>query len=94
MCHGIMDTCTELGGPLLASCVWAMGRLGSVPPGTLPAILEEMLADRQSKAIACSFQQLADVVWSVARLQAGFLHCAQGCVCDMPFDHCRSWVTT
>jgi hypothetical protein len=71
MCQGLMDTCAELGGPALAACLWALGRLGDplTPPATLPAVLEELLRDGSAKARACAFAQLADVAWAVAKLQ-------------------------
>ena len=71
MCQGLMDTVSELDGPAIATCLWALGRLGQAPPGAVHILLEELLAGSATKMQHCSFPQLADVAWSMAKLQVG-----------------------
>lgn len=69
MCQGLKDTVLELDGPAIATCLWALGRLGQAPPGAVHVLLEELLEGSAAKMQHCSFPQLADVAWSMAKLQ-------------------------
>ncbi|GAX77288.1 hypothetical protein CEUSTIGMA_g4734.t1 [Chlamydomonas eustigma] len=69
MCEGLADVVEELDGPALSACTWALGRLGQAPPGALHVLLDALLADGDLRMSRCSFSQLADVAWSMSRLQ-------------------------
>ena len=67
-----MDVVSELQGPELATCLWSLTRLGHMQPGTLRVLLGALTGNDGSGAVKmrqCSFSQLADVAWSLARLQ-------------------------
>jgi len=85
MCSGLMDVVSELQGPELATCLWSLARLGSHSPpptaaaggggtATVHALLLGALTGEGGTAVKmrqCTFSQLADVAWSLAKLQVG-----------------------
>ena len=69
MCDGILPQLHALPGPDVATCVWALARLGSAPPGYVPALLRELLTHGSAKMAQCRAQHLADLAWALSRLQ-------------------------
>ena len=79
MCQGLMDVVTELEGPSLATCIWSLARMGRPQPaGIVDVLLEELIGSSGTqsgtpivKMAQCTFSQLADIAWSLAKLQVG-----------------------